>query len=78
MYGKRKNPNVEAMTQDIQNRFGILINYKAVGEILSMKSPTAINRWIRENEILPAGRRGYYYSRDIAKAMFENGGVLNA
>ena len=43
-----------------------------------MKSPTAINRWIRENEILPAGRRGYYYSRDIAKAMFENGGVLNA
>lgn len=76
MYGKRRNPNVDAMTQDIQERFGILINNKALGELLGMKSPTAIINWVRRNGLLPSGRKGYYYSRDVAKAIIENGGVV--
>ena len=70
------SPTVTALTDDIQARYGILISYRDVGELLDMASPTAINRWLREHGISAAGRRGYYYSRDVARAMIQHGGAI--
>lgn len=75
MYGKRRNPNVDAMNEEIQEKFGILINWRSLGEILNLKSPTAVNRWVQEHGLPQSGRKGYYYSLDVAKAIVENGGV---
>ena len=72
----RTNQRLELMNEEIQGKYGILVNYRHVGELLDLSSPTAINGWLRKNAIEPAGRKGYYYSRDIAKAIIENGGVV--
>lgn len=76
MAGARRNQRLELMNEEIQNKYGILVSYKHVGELLMLKSPTAINKWLIGHDIMPAGRRGYYYSRDIAQAIIENGGVV--
>lgn len=76
MYGKRTNPDVERLNTELQTRYGVLIGNKALGEILHLKSPTAVSNWVHAHELMAAGRRGYYYSRDVARAIVQNGGVV--
>lgn len=67
------HPDLPRLTAEIQDRYGILIGYKAVGELLHLSSATTINGWLHANAIQPAGRRGYYYSRDVARAILSSG-----
>lgn len=73
MYGRRKNPMLEEMSKDIEQRYGILVSAKALGELLHLKR-TATWEWIQRNGLIEC-RRAHYYCRDIARALIENGGV---
>lgn len=65
------HPDLGRLTEEIQQQHGIILSYKDVGALLHMTSHTAINRWIRANAIQSAGRPGYYYSRDVARAILD-------
>lgn len=65
------HPDLGRLTEEVQQQYGIILGYRDVGALLHIKSHTAINRWLRANAIQSAGRPGYYYSRDIARAILD-------
>lgn len=60
---------IDELTQDIQNRFGILLGYKELSELLLLKSGQGLRDWVKKNGLQNSGRKGHYYSRDVARAI---------
>lgn len=69
------HPDLGQLTEEIQQQYGILIGYRDVGKLLHMSSPSTIYGWLHANAVQSAGRRGYYYSRDIARAILSPEGA---
>lgn len=73
---KGMKTRAEQMAEEIREKYGILVSYKDVMKMLGYKTPGSANNWLARNGVPATGKKGMYYSADVAKAMTENGGVV--
>ncbi len=70
-----RNPFVEEMNKDLIEKYGILLRIRDLMDLLKLgRSQTY--EWIHRNGLTEAGRNATYYSKEIARALVANGGVV--
>lgn len=70
-----RNPFVEEMNRDLIEKYGILLRICDMMDLLKL-GRTQTYDWIRRNGLTDAGRKATYYSKEVARALVANGGVI--
>ena len=70
-----RNPFVEEMNKDLIEKYGILLRIRDLMDLLKL-GKSATYEWIHRNGLTASGRNAMYYSKEIARVLVANGGVV--
>lgn len=70
-----RNPQVDEMNKDLIEQYGILLRIRDLMDLLKL-GRTQTYDWIHRNGLTEAGRRATYYSKEVARALVANGGIV--